>query len=224
MKEEKANVKVVSLKKHPDYIRGQYSKTYASELETVILDGKNGWPFPPIIVQPIPTDHADRKDGGEYWPLDGMHRTEAALIAKLQTVPAIVMSGITPEEGIALQVKMNNAHGLRLSVSAQTTAIKKLDELGMKGKLIAEKTGLTAASISRILGGTQRKNETDPTPDKPAKKSPVKFDPENWMKGLSRLLKGWEKYGIKIRKAGFPNSCGTSMDFLVEKLLHPEEK
>ena len=220
-------IEILGLRKHPDYIRGQHSKTYSDELLTALNDSGKTWIFPPILVQPIPLEHDDRKDGGKYWILDGMHRFDAAVQGKLVTVPADVMSGLTREESIAIQIKTNMAHGLRLSVSAQTNAIMKLHELKMEGKKIAEKTGLHPSSISRILKGTQRAKEDDSAPTengKVEKKKPIKFNYENWLKGLMRSLKAWEKYGTKIRKSGFPEPCGKAMDVLASKILYADGK
>ena len=215
------------LRKHPDYIRGQHSKSYVTELATALIDAGKKWIFPPVIVQTIPADHVDRAEGGQYWILDGIHRSGAAAEAELPFVQAEVMSGLSREEGIALQIKTNNSHGLRLSVSAQTNAIKKLAELNMPQVAIAEKTGLHKSSISRILKGTQRAEATG-TDDggedtAKAEKKPVKkFVPADWMKGLNRTLKAWQKHGTKIRKAGFPDACSKAMDTLSSNLLDKE--
>ncbi len=213
---------------HPDYIRSKVSDSYVVELGNVLNDAGKRWVFPPVIVQPIPADHADRKEGHQYWILDGMHRTLAAMSMDMELIPAEVMSGLTREEGIALQIKTNNSHGLRLSVSAQTNAIKKLAELKMPQTTIAEKTGLHKSSISRILKGTQRpetpgsNSSENGTADKKDKKPVKKFDASAWMKGLNRLLKAWEKNGSKIRKVGFPKECCDAVQQLTDILLVEE--
>jgi ParB-like chromosome segregation protein Spo0J len=224
MKEEL--IPIQELRQHPDYIRGQHSKSYVEELATVIKD--SGWVFPPVTLQPIPTADKAYIEGAKYWIVDGTHRVAAAFeVDPKGTVKANILQPMTGLDAIAMQIKLNNAHGLRLSLASQTNAIKKLSEHGMKGKLIAEKTGLTPASISRILSDKQRTTEKTTGKESPegstAKKTAKPFNVEAWMKSFARSLKAWEKYGAKIRKSGFPESLGKSMDTLAEKLLHAEE-
>jgi hypothetical protein len=228
MKEEKAVVKVSSLRQHPHYIRRSRKDSYIMELTQLLLDWKGEWNFKgsPVALQPIPIDHADRKDGAEYWMLDGHNRVAAAIEAKVSKIPANVISGMSESDAIAYQVRVNNEHGLRLSVADQTAAIKKMAEMNIKGKEIAEKMGISASSVSRIVGDKQRSPENPEAKrggtGEQKKKAAKKFDAENWMKGLSRILKGWQKYGPKIRKAGFPDSCGKAMDSLSNELLEKE--
>lgn len=216
------NVQVSHLRKHPDYIRGQHSLKYVEELATVLMDAKGEWPFTgqPVLLQPIPADHKDFEDGGRYWIIDGTHRHAAAVAVERKTIPAKILSGLTPVDAISMQIKTNNSHGLRLSPAAQTKAILKLHELKVQGKDIAEKCGLHPSSVSRIIKGKQRPDDPEKTHggDRTGKKKPVKFDSENWMKGLNRILKGWEKHGTKIRKAGFPEKYSRAMDTLVSIL------
>jgi ParB-like chromosome segregation protein Spo0J len=232
MKEE--NIKLTELRQHPDYIRGQHSKSYVSELVTALKDSGKVWPFTdprcPIRLQPIPTTDKAYADGARFWILDGTHRVAASLEFGRETVPAVIEQPLTSLDAIALQVKTNNAHGLRLSVTAQTNAIKKLKENGMKQKMIAEKTGLTEASVSRIIGGTQRtadKNTPEGTEGTdtatPPKKKTKPFKLEDWIKGLHRTLKGWEKYGGKIRKSGQEEKYNKALDILAEMLHATEE-
>jgi len=230
MKEE--NVKLAELLQHPDYIRGQHSKSYVAELVTTLKDSGKVWPFTdprcPIRLQPIPTADKAYAEGARFWILDGTHRVAASIEAGRETVPAVIEALLTSLDAIALQVKTNNAHGLRLSVAAQTNAILKLKENGMKQKLIAEKTGLTAASVSRIIGGTQRTGKKDSESSKgtegaaPAKKKAKPFKLEDWIKGLHRTLKGWEKHGAKIRKSGQEEKYNKALDTLAE-MLHEGE-
>lgn len=219
-------VKTLVLMQHPDYIRGQKSKTYADELAQVLSDAGGKWPFPPVILQPIPDEHENRKSGSEYWIIDGTHRCAAATLTKYPFVDADVRTGISPEDAIALQIKSNSEHGLRLSHTAQVNAIKRLAEMKMPQKTIAVKTGLSQSSISRIVGDKQRPDDAEKTHggDRTGKKAPIRFDAENWFKGLKRTLKVWEKYGTKIRKTGFPDACGKAMDTLAGKLLWIEDK
>jgi hypothetical protein len=223
MKEEL--VKTASCRQHPNYIRGQRSKTYSDELATALRDAKE-WIFPAVKLQPIPADHADQKDGGAYWILDGTHRIDAAITEKISSIPAIVVSGLSPEDAIAYQIKENNAHGLRLSISAQTIAIKKLKELKVPQKTIAEKTGLSPTAISRILSGQQRGPENPEGTrggSTTQRKKATRFETDSFFKGLSRILKIWEKHGTKIRKAGIPDVCGKALDTLAGKLLYGDD-
>ena len=227
MKEEM--VSIAELKQHPDYIRGQHSKGYVTELATTLKE--SGWVFPPVELQPITTTEKIYAEGFRYYILDGTHRVACAIEAEYtKKIPARIHPPLTSLDAIAEQLRLNQSHGLRLSVSAQTNAILKLKELGMKGKIIAEKTGLSETTISRIVGGKQRgANNPEGKPGgssegrQAAARKSKPFKTEDWLKGLARVLKAWKKHGTKIRKANFPDPCGKAMDTLTEALLDKEE-
>lgn len=226
MKEMKDSLRIEKLMKHPRYIRGQVSRDAVQSYAQIMIDAKGYGPFPPIIAQPIPADHDNRKSGAEYWIVDGTHRVDAAIAAGVKEIPARVMSGLSEIESIALQLKTNASHGIRLSASAQTNAIKEMKALGATQTTIAAETGLSQPSIARILGGKQRDSETGErrptTAGGTAGKDRKSFDFETWMKGLSRILKSYQKNGSKIRRKGFPESCVKAMDNLVSKLIENE--
>lgn len=219
MKDELVNL--AELRQHPEYIRHRKNSEYVSELASALKDAGK-WIFPPIELQPLPTtDEAYQKEGIRHWILDGTNRVAAALeIGWSHKIPARVHLPMTSLDAIAIQVKTNMAHGLRLSVADQTAAIKKLRELGMAGKVIAEKTGLHPSSVSRITTDKQRATASGEkgNVDKSEKKTAKPFKPEDWLKVLGKVLKGWEKHGTKIRKAGFPDSCGKALDTIAEAL------
>jgi hypothetical protein len=222
MKEE--NVNLAELRVHPEYIRHRKNTDYISELATVLNDAGK-WIFPAIELQPIAsTEKIYQEEGARYYIIDGVNRVSAAIeINWKHKIPAKIHSPLTSLEAIALQVKTNMAHGLRLTASDQTAAIKKLHELGMQGKTIAEKTGLSMASVSRIVSDKQRATASGApgNVDKSGqeKKTAKPFKTEDWLKILGRVLKGWEKHGPKIRKsAGFPDACGKALDTIADAL------
>jgi hypothetical protein len=215
-------VSIAELKQHPEYIRGQQSKTAVAEYAQILKD--SGWVFPAIELQPIASSEKIYAEGIRYYIIDGTHRVAAAIEAEYaKKIPAKVHPPLTSLEAIALQIKTNMAHGLRLSSSAQTNAIKKLKELGMNGKTIAEKTGLSPSSVSRIVSDKQRATASGApgNVDKSGqeKKAVKVFKAEDWFKMLGKVLNGWEKHGTKIRKsAGFPDACGKALDTIAEAL------
>ena len=222
-----AQVNITELLQHPDYIRLNVSQKNVEQYAQILRD--SGWIFPPIELQPIPSTEEIYTKGKRYWIIDGTHRVSAAIEAKFdKKIPAKIHLPLTAIDAIALQLKTNMSHGIRLSASVQTNAIKKLKEIGATQKIIAAKVGISEPSVSRILGGTQR-DTTSGEPgnvDKSEKKGNVRaskpFKIADWLKGLSRSLKGWEKYGPKIRKGGLPEKYGKALDVLAE-MLHEEE-
>jgi len=216
-------VSIWELRQHPDYIRGQVSKSGIAEYAQVLKD--SGWVFPAIELQPIAsTEKIYQEEGIRYYIIDGTTRVAAAIEAEYsKKIPAKIHAPLTALDAIALQVKANMAHGIRLSPAAQTNAIKKLKELGMNGKTIAEKTGLSTSSVSRIISEKQRATASGApgNVDKTGQvKQPAKpFKTEDWLKILGKVLKGWEKHGTKIRKSeGFPDVCGKALDSIAEAL------
>jgi len=227
MKDEQ--VSIVETLQHPDYIRVNVSKANVEQYAQILRD--SGWIFPPVELQPIPSTDKAYTEGKRYWIIDGTHRIAAAVEAKFEKkIPAKVHLPLTAIDAIALQVKSNLSHGIRLSASVQTNAIKKLKEMGATGKMIAAKVGISEPSVSRILGGTQRATDSGepgnvdrtgtgqgtPRPPKP-------FKATDWLKTLNRVLKGYAKHGSKIRKAGFPAECQTAVDTLIANLLEKKE-
>lgn len=221
MKEELVNL--AELRIHPEYIRHRKNAEYVSELATALNDAGK-WIFPAIELQPIASGEKVYEEGARYYIIDGTNRISAAIeINWKHKVPAKIHPPLTSLDAIAIQVKTNMAHGLRLSAADQTAAIKKLRELGMQGKTIAEKTGLSPSSVSRIVADKQRSTASGApgNVDKSGQeKKPVKiFKAEDWFKMLGKVLKGWEKHGTKIRKsAGFPDACGKALDTIAEAL------
>jgi hypothetical protein len=217
MKDEMVNI--AELRQHPEYIRHRKNTEYISELAAVL--GESGWIFPAVELQPVAsTDKAYQEEGIRYYILDGTNRIAAAVEAEYsKKIPAKIHPPMTVFDSIALQVKLNNSHGLRLSVSDQTAAIKRMSELGMEGKKIAKETGISASSVSRIVKDKQRtttngKAGGNTRPERVRR--PFNYDA--WLKTLGRVLKGYKEYGPKIRKAGFPGVCGTALDNITEEL------
>jgi hypothetical protein len=227
MKDEQVNI--VEMLQHPDYIRVNVSKANVEQYAQIIKD--SGWVFPPVELQPIPSTEKSYTEGKRYWIIDGTHRISAAIEAKFEKkIPAKVHLPLTAIDAIALQLKTNMSHGIRLSTSVQTNAIKKMKEMGATGKMIAQKAGISEPSVSRILGGTQRATESgEPgNVDKGGKPGgnanpPKPFKTVDWLKSLNRVLKGYAKHGTKIRKAGFPAECQAAVDTLVANLLTKKE-
>jgi len=228
MKDEQVNL--AELLQHPDYIRMNVSKPAVEQYAQLIQD--SGWIFPPVELQPIPSTEKSYTEGKRYYIIDGTHRIAAAIEAKYdKKIPAKVHLPLTAIDAIALQLKSNMTHGIRLSASVQTNAIKKMKEMGATGKMIAAKAGISEPSVSRILGGTQRATESgepgnvDKTGSgKGIPKTAKPFKSTNWLKSLNSVLKGYVKHGSKIRKAGFPAECQKAIDVLVSNLIDKTEE
>jgi len=227
MKDEQVNI--AELLQHPDYIRVNVSKSNVEQYAQILRD--SGWIFPPVELQPIPSTDKSHADGKRFWLIDGTHRIAAAVEAKYEKkIPAKVHAPLTAIDAIALQLKTNMSHGIRLSASVQTNAIKKMKDIGATGKFIAQKTGISEPSVSRILGGTQRATESgepgnvDKTGSGTGTPKPAKpFKTTDWLKSLNRVLKGYAKHGAKIRKGGFPAECQKAVDVLVSNLIDKTE-
>jgi hypothetical protein len=226
MKEE--NVSITELRQHPEYIRGQVSKSHVAEYAQILRD--SGWIFPPVELQPVPSTDKAFSEGVKYWILDGTNRIAAAVEAKWEKkVPAKIHPPMTAIDAIGIQLKTNLAHGFRLSASSQTSAIKKMKEMGATGKMIASKAGLSESSVSRIIGDKQRSTESgEPgNVDKAGaarKKATKPFKTEDWLKSMNRVLKVYKNHGAKIRKAGFPAECQKAVDVLVSNLIDKTEE
>ena len=223
MKEEQINI--AEVRQHPNYIRHRKNAEYISGLAQVLND--SGWIFPAIELQPIPEDQVKISEGAKFWILDGTNRIAACIEAGYnKKVPAIIHPNMTPGEAIAIQLKTNIAHGLRLTSSEQTAAIKKMHDLGMMGKAIAKEAGISPSSVSRIVSEKQRATPDGDRGNAAPKKNKIRkpFNADAWMKLLGKVLKGWKENGSKIRKAGFPGSCGNSLDEITETLSDENKK
>jgi len=219
MKEE--NVNLTELRQHPEYIRHRKNNDYVSQLAEDLTDAGK-WIFPAIELQPIAsTEKIYQEEGARYYILDGTNRVDAAIkIAWTEKIPARIHPPMTLIDAIAIQVRTNNTHGLRLSVADQTSAIKRMAELGMEGKKIAKEAGISPSSVSRIIKDKQRATETGDKGN--VKKTKKPFKAEDWMRALGKVLKGWESHGTKICKAGFPDSCGKALDLISAELEDKE--
>jgi ParB-like chromosome segregation protein Spo0J len=222
MKDE--NVTLAEVRLHPEYIRHRKNTEYISQLASDLSDAGK-WIFPPIELQPIASTEKVYAEGGRYYILDGTNRVSAAIEIKWASkIPARIHLPMTAVEAIAVQVRTNNTHGLRLSVSDQTAAIKRMAELGMEGKKIAKEAGISPSSVSRIVKDKQRATETGEAGNVVKPKTPKPFKADDWLKSLNRVLKGYAKHGSKIRKAGFPAECQKAVDVLVSNLIDKTEE
>lgn len=132
-------------------------------------DGK--WPFPPVLLaERFPVTLADEykvtksKDGeeqqtngtkGEYLLVGGYHRLEVAEAEGVKEIPAVVESMNTVADVLARAFTDNKEHGLLPRKADIYRAVRRLHDNGANYALISELTGLTRASISRIISGKQ---------------------------------------------------------------------
>lgn len=215
MRSEQVTVAPSVFRANPKYIRIRTNQDHVRTLADVLEENKE-WPFPPVKVHPIPV--SEIKETERYFIIDGHHRVEAALLTK-RNVVADVFSGMTEADVVSMQVSENAKHGMILDVRARQTALTYLQEAGMKQAEIVKRTGLSKASVSRILAG---KSQVTAGTDKDARKGPQKkggkpFNAEGWFKSLGKLLVGWEKHRRKIEKySGFPEGCEKILDKLAD--------
>lgn len=137
--------------------RAKVDKATAEDYADKMQNGEAG-DFPALWVMRLSVP-ATLKDGsqleaGSLVLVDGFHRTEGAILAKLETFQAIVEDG-TLEEAIYASMRANSSHGLKLSGKDYQVAIKNLYELdskwrehGMK-KEIAALLGCSEKTVQR---------------------------------------------------------------------------
>ncbi len=176
-------LKLIGKTKTP-YIRKKTDEDYVQELVEVTKTTKT-WPFPPIILT-----HAKKAVGeAVYEIVDGFHRFAVAIEVKAKTIPAEVI-GRPADDGeiVALQMKYNLQHGMRLEKDDRDRAIKIMrDKYSMKLDSISRLTGLDLSSVSRISRNLQRKTKEQKAAGKAERAAPRDYDPNSWFTLLSDL-------------------------------------
>ncbi|MER7500484.1 ParB/RepB/Spo0J family partition protein [Nonomuraea pusilla] len=98
----------------------------------------------PITVRPHPTMP------GHYQLLAGHRRRAAALLAELETVPAIIRTDVTDSSAIELML-VENVHRASLNPMEKAEAVGNLRDMGYNGATIATRTGLAPGTVSYLL-------------------------------------------------------------------------
>lgn len=225
MKLEKITTEAKVFRMHPKYIRVKTNQDHVRTLADVLHDTKE-WPFPAIHAQPIPiSEEKTIKEGGRYYIIDGHHRVEAAILLN-RPVTANIYSALSEVEAISMQVSENAKHGMILDVRSRERALLSLKEANLNNKQIAERTGLTNSTVSRILSGKAGvKAGTDADKRRGSKPGGTKqFNVEGWLKALGKVIEGWGKNRRKIEKfKGFPSGMEKTLDALTDHFSPPEE-
>lgn len=214
---------------NPNYIRVKPNDDHVKGMHDKLQDAKSDWPFPPIYAQAIPASETESlKEGYRYYIIDGHHRVAAARMAGT-SVKAIIYSGLSDRDAIALQCRSNIENGLALSNAARTKAVKALagdDPKQGAQKEIARITGIPFYTVSRILSekkppvaGTPADGRTKTGKEK-AKSKP--FDTAGWLTIFLRTMGKYEKNRRAIIKAkGFPKGLETALDAALD-CINPE--
>lgn len=156
-------VKLDEIKRPKAYIRKRISKGYVAELVEIAKESKE-WPFPPVTLTRTARATKQTKKGGKplrettiIEVIDGNHRIETARELKYKTIPAEFKEFKTPADAYLYQYKSNVSHGLKLNKDLRDEAIRVLHfEHKVNQADLVKATGLTQASVSRILSKKQR--------------------------------------------------------------------
>lgn len=90
---------------------------------------------------------------GRYRLIDGQHRKRASLIAKRQTLPALVYPAIPEENFRALRLALNRWRG-EARASAVHADIRFLHEAGFEREYLFAAGGLSSEDLDAVLGVT----------------------------------------------------------------------
>ena len=90
-------------------------------------------------------------DDGRYRLIDGQHRKRASLIAKRQTLPALVYPAIPEEHFRALRLALNRWRG-EARASAVHADIRFLHEAGFEREYLFAAGGLSSEDLDAVLG------------------------------------------------------------------------
>lgn len=191
-----------------NYVRGAkgFSEEWGKELG-VIAAQSEGWPFDPLDVFRVKDD----KKGRKYEVNNGAHRLYAAVKNKVKKIPVRVVEYATPGDTFAAQfVATMKSGALKLNLDARDAAIRQMvGHFKMDRKRIMELSGLSEASVSRIVSGDQRTGETGKRRGKKKKARKATksgggngaFAPLDWYAGVQTLVDSFAENGEAIVRA-----------------------
>ena len=187
---------------NPHYIRRNLNEETIQSYADAWRDAGK-WPFPPIIVTPIPKEDTEsRADGKTFFVIDGLHRTGAALVLK-KPVTAEIREFGSEAEIVACQLKENvGGRGLVPTAGERRDACLKMKSLNLTQTDIARMTGISQGTVSRLFSSA------------PASKRREGFDVEDWVIRLSRIIRAYDKYAKIITEQVTKKKVELSMEEL----------
>ena len=150
-----------------------------------------GYPFPPVEVYDI---------SGKMYVVDGFHRVKAAIIAKVETIPAVIRKG-SMDDAILTAVKSNATHGLRRSTADKRRAVEMLLDHPVHGKHGKQKiAALAGVSKPMVMDVIARREGTPTTTDRKHARQPSRVEstplPSKLPKSLAQLIHVMTEAGI----------------------------
>jgi ParB-like chromosome segregation protein Spo0J len=139
-----------------DYIWGKVDKRTVEKYATVASEAPE-WPFPPILVRPVPApatiaeDHPDKC----YEIVDGMKRYAVAADLNLDGIP-VVIEPLDDSAAALRQMTENLRHGQGLDLNTRDAWIKHLVSprskggLGLSTRIVAAQAGISRETVRRI--------------------------------------------------------------------------
>lgn len=203
------DVKPSDVRVAQNYVRGGINTDWGNELATIAKQSEE-WPFEPIDIFKVDDD----KKGRKYEVWNGNHRLYAATKQKMTKIPAKLWVFATPMEAFSAQLEATMKSGsLKLDLDARDAAIRQLGltfKPPMERKRLMEMTGLSEASISRILADKQK--AAGSTRGKRRKKGTRKakrsgqggnnaFAPLDWYAAASAIVESYREHGAAIVRA-----------------------
>lgn len=207
------NVKINTIAPPPHYVRGKISAKNIADLTDVAVkshihlfkDQKNPdwrelkgkkltWPFSEPIEVAI--NKGGKKEGEKIKPyeiIDGMHRWTIWKRLKQVEIPIKPSMLVDPKQRFLKQYQTNISHGLRLDKDSRDNAIKIAHTI-YKVSLteLTKETGLSRASVARILASKQRKvgprKKSEPKDIKTAPSTQVEMSATNFIDRVQMLI------------------------------------
>lgn len=135
------------------------SKTNLDKVAEYADSMKEGAQFPPIVLGEWPEDSTY----GSMSIVDGFTRFHAALKAKLDNIPVVVVKYKDVKEALIDSI-LKNLHGQQLTKPERNARIKELnEEYGMQQNEIAKVFHLHKGSVSKIIAGKQATGSDEET-------------------------------------------------------------
>ena len=118
-------------------------RVYAANVMALVHAIEAGETLPPIVVG---------KRDKAFVLLDGAHRLEAYRVLVRKDV-AVIVSGVPPKEFFAEAVRLNAAHGLRLTEAEKISAADRLQDMGYRDAAISRIVMMPVDPIRKGLEG-----------------------------------------------------------------------